>query len=305
MCKHWHLVAICCTARPNFRAHHSLRFYPLFSDDSLLSPSFSLLRSSPSYFHLFLLPLPVLPFFLFSRSNPPSSIPFSLLVSFHSHYSRLLIPSSLSSIILSSSPLPSNPFLTFSFLCLFPLLLIPFFPSSSFPCLSLFFSFLRHPLLSPLSFILPFCFSLLHPFPPLPPPFLPPLPPLCFCFSCLFVCLSERRKMMTSPISSVAPPPSAVAPHLGNQGRPWESSAPHNCPRVNWGVIMSPCPPSTMAVSLSVSLSLPLLSFDHQTARKLWSKKRDVWNEKMWSKSGDPSFKTSSLKACLWRKLEL
>lgn len=202
-------MAICCTARPNFRAHHSLCFYPLFSDDSLLSPSFSLLRSSPSYFHLFLLPLPVLPFFLiFSILYSLFSsclLPLSLL-------SCLLIPSSLSSILLSSSPLPSNPFLTFSFLCLFPLLLIPFFPSSSFPCLSLFFSFLLHPLLSPLSFILPFCFSLLHPF--------PPLPPLCFCFSCLFVCLSERRKMMTSPISSVAPPPSAVAPHLGNQGRP-------------------------------------------------------------------------------------
>ncbi|KAI3357878.1 hypothetical protein L3Q82_016267 [Scortum barcoo] len=31
---------------------------------------------------------------------------------------------------------------------------------------------------------------------------------------------NERRKMTTSPISSVAPPPSAVAPPLGNQGRP-------------------------------------------------------------------------------------
>lgn len=116
MCKHWHLVAICCTARSNFRAHHSLRFYPLFSDDSLLSPSFSLLRSSPSYFHLFLLPLPVLPFFLFSRSNPPSSIPFSLLVSFHSHYSLvflflLLCPQSFSprlpSHLILFSPSPS------------------------------------------------------------------------------------------------------------------------------------------------------------------------------------------------------
>ncbi|XP_061791290.2 uncharacterized protein [Nerophis lumbriciformis] len=30
----------------------------------------------------------------------------------------------------------------------------------------------------------------------------------------------ERRTMMTSPISSVAPPPSAVAPPLGNRGQP-------------------------------------------------------------------------------------
>lgn len=264
MCEHWHLVAICCTARPNYRSHQSLLLSPLFWWFS----SFSILFSPP-LFPIIFSPFPPSSscstfFLIFSLQPPvlcslfsPCLLPLSLL-------SRLLIPSSLSSMILSSSPLPPNPFLTFSFLCLFPLLLIPFFPSSSF---------LLHLLLSPLSFILPFCFSLLHPFPPLPPPFLPPLPPLCFCFSCLFVCLSERRKMMTSPISSVAPPPSAVAPHLGNQGRPWESSAPHNCPRVNWGVIMNPCPPSTMAVSLSVSLSLPLLSFDHQTARKLWSKK--------------------------------
>lgn len=50
--------------------------------------------------------------------------------------------------------------------------------------------------------------------------FLPLLFLLLFFLSCLLICLSETRKMMTSPISSVAPPPSAVALPLGNQGRP-------------------------------------------------------------------------------------
>lgn len=69
---------------------------------------------------------------------------------------------------------------------------------------------------------------------------------------------------MTSPISSVAPPPSAVALPLGNQGRPQDTPpAPSNCPWVNGGVTLNPRPPSTVAVSVSVS--------DHQTARKLTS----------------------------------
>lgn len=74
--------------------------------------------------------------------------------------------------------------------------------------------------------------------------------PLHLCFCCLFVCLSEKTKMMTSPISSVALPPSAVALPLGNQGRPWDSP-PSNSPRVNPGLMTNPCPASTTAVCLS------------------------------------------------------
>lgn len=145
MCKHWHLVAICCTARPNFRSHHSLCFYPLFSDDSLLSPSFSLLLSSPSYFDLFLLPLPVLPFFLFSRSNPRPLFPFlssspSTLTTFLSSYSFFFVlnhsllfslpTSSFSHLLLSISLCSSlNSFLSFFLLPMpFTFLLLP--PSS-------------------------------------------------------------------------------------------------------------------------------------------------------------------------------
>lgn len=74
------------------------------------------------------------------------------------------------------------------------------------------------------------------------------------------VFLSERRKTTTSPISSVAPPQSAVARPLGNQGRAWDPSLP-----VYREMNMNPCPPSILVFSISS------LTFAHGTTRQLLS----------------------------------
>lgn len=89
-----------------------------------------------------------------------------------------------------------------------------------------------------------------------------PLSSLSLSLICLSVCLSERRRMTTSPINSVAPPPSAVAPPLGNQGRQWATPLPRPTLPSKSRVDYELFPPSSMSLSL-------FLHFDHEAARKL------------------------------------
>lgn len=122
-----------------------------------------------------------------------------------------------------------------------------------------------------------------------PSPFLLSLS-CCPLFSiglCLSVCLSEKRKMMTSPINSVAPPPSAVAPPLGNQGGP-RANPLSPCPPLPEGWLYTPyIPPSTMAVSIFSFLFVFLNLIQKQQETNLWrvSCKKQHKRRKSWAPS--------------------